>query len=115
MIRRTLALPVLALLAALGCAGPQAAPPASVLSQEKLHKIDSVVGELVEKHKIAGAVVMVAKDGATVFTGTYGKMDLEAGTPMRPDAIFRIYSMTKAIVSAAALILVEEGKLKLDA
>lgn len=114
MIRTPLALSLLSLLASLGCAGSPAAPPASVLSQEKLHKIDPVIQEMVARHKIAGAVVMVAKDGAVAFTGTYGQMDLEAGKPMRSDAIFRIYSMSKGIVSAAALILVEEGKLNLD-
>src|SRR5258706_7717504 len=108
MIRKTLSL---LLLAALGCAAP--APVR--LSPEKLRQVDAVVEDMVAKNKIAGAVVLIAKDGAPVFTGTYGKMDLEAGTPMRPDAIFRIYSMTKGIVSAAALTLVEEGKLKLDA
>jgi CubicO group peptidase (beta-lactamase class C family) len=91
-----------------------AAPPPSI-SVEKLHKVDGILEDMVAKKKLAGAIVQVAKDGAVVFTGVYGKMDLEADKPMKEDAIFRIYSMTKAITSAAALILVEEGKLKLDA
>ncbi len=93
----------------------QAAPESVGLSSEKLHKVDGILGEMIEKKKLAGAIVMVAKDGQIAFTGVYGKMDLEADKPMKEDAIFRIYSMTKAITSAAALILVEEGKLKLDA
>jgi len=93
----------------------QAAPESVGLSSEKLHKVDGIIGEMIEKKKLAGAIVMVAKDGQIAFTGVYGKMDLEADKPMKEDAIFRIYSMTKAITSAAALILVEEGKLKLDA
>jgi CubicO group peptidase (beta-lactamase class C family) len=84
-------------------------------ASERIHKVDGVIGEMIAKNKLAGAIVVVAKDGAVVFTGTYGKMDIEAGKAMRPDAIFRVYSMTKAIATAAALILVEEKKLKLDA
>src|SRR6185295_14201589 len=92
---------------------PQAKVEPSVA--EKLRKVDAVMEEMVAKKKLAGGVVLVAKDGAVVFNGVYGQMDVEAGTAMKPDAIFRIYSMTKGIVTAAALILVDEGKLKLDA
>jgi CubicO group peptidase (beta-lactamase class C family) len=110
----------LALLLVVGCATsggelPQGAPESVGLSSEKLHKVDGVIEEMVAKKKLAGAIVMVAKDGVVAFTGVYGKMDLEAGKPMQADTIFRIYSMTKAIATAGALILVEEGKLKLDA
>ncbi len=104
------AVATLALLLVLGCAAP---PPA--LSQEKLHHVDGIIEDMIAKKKLAGAIVMVAKDGAVVFTGVYGKMDLEANKPMQADTIFRIYSMTKAIATAGALILVEEGRLKLDA
>jgi CubicO group peptidase (beta-lactamase class C family) len=110
MARKWFGTTTLAMLFSVGCATSRPG-----LSQEKLHRIDAVVEDMIAKNKIAGAIVMVAKDGAVAFTGTYGKMDLEAAKPMRPDAIFRIYSMTKAIVTAAALVLVDEGKLKLDA
>jgi CubicO group peptidase (beta-lactamase class C family) len=93
----------------------QATPESVGLSSEKLHQVDGILHEMVEKKKLAGAIVMVAKNGAVAFTGVYGKMDLEADKPMKEDTIFRIYSMTKAIATAGALILVEEGKLKLDA
>src|SRR5579883_1533670 len=103
-----------------GCAAaggelPQGTPESVGLSSEKLHRVDGVIEEMIAKKKLSGAIVMVAKDGVVAFTGVYGKMDLEADKPMRADAIFRIYSMTKAIATAGALILVEEGKLKLDA
>jgi CubicO group peptidase (beta-lactamase class C family) len=94
---------------------PQGTPESVGLSSEKLHKVDGVIEDMVAKKKLAGAIVMVAKDGIVAFTGVYGKMDLEADKPMRADTIFRIYSMTKGIATAGALILVEEGKLKLDA
>lgn len=113
------AMSVLALLLLVGTALSQEVPtgtPESVgLSSEKLKKVDAVVEDLIARKKLAGAIVMVAKDGRIAFTGVYGKMNLETDQPMKEDAIFRIYSMTKAITSAAALILVDEGKLKLDA
>src|SRR5262245_47360011 len=108
---RSLTRGIVCLLFAAGCSpSVREAPP-----PEKFRKVDAVVEEMIAAKKLAGAVVLVARDGQIAYTGTYGKMDLEAGTPMRPDAIFRIYSMTKAIVTAAALVLVDEGKLKLDA
>jgi len=115
---RSLARGIVCLLLVAGCTPalrevPEARPEASVSG--KLRKVDVIVEEMIAAKKLAGAVVLVAKDGQVVFTGTYGKMDLEAGRAMRPDAIFRIYSMTKAIVTAAALTLVDEGRLKLDA
>ena len=82
--------------------------------QEKLQKLDPVITGLIEKKKIAGEVIIVAKDGQVAFHEAWGKLDLESGKPMPKDAIFRIYSMTKAIVTAAALVLLDEGKLALD-
>src|SRR5688572_29992202 len=106
------------LLPAFGCASPlrdipEGRPDAGIA--QKFKKVDAVLEEMIAARKLAGAIVLAAKDGQVVFNGVYGKMDLEAGTPMQPDALFRIYSMTKAIVSAAALVLVDDGKLKLDA
>src|SRR5690242_8527155 len=108
---RSRAVGILALLTLAACAPSVREVPAA---SRKLPKVDAAMEEMIAARKLAGAVVLVAKDGQIVFSGSYGKMDLEAGTAMRPDAIFRIYSMTKAIVSAAALVLVDEGKLKLD-
>ncbi len=96
------------LLLALGCAATGG------LSAEKLAILDPVIVEMIEKKKIAGEVIIVAKDGEVAYLNAWGKMDLEAGKPMRPDTIFRIYSMTKAIATAAALVLFDEGKLGLD-
>ena len=115
---RSLSRGILAFLFAAGCGPtlrevPQIRPEPPV--SQKLRKVDTVVEEMIAAKKLAGAVVLIAKDGQVVFSETYGKMDLEVGTPMRSDAIFRIYSMTKAIVSAAALVLVDEGRLKLEA
>lgn len=108
----------LVLISGFGCAPAvrevQEARPGAAAA-EKLRKLDAVIEKMISDGKMAGEVILVAKDGEIVFRGVYGKRDLEAGAPMQADTIFRIYSMTKAIVTAAALTLVEEGKIRLDA
>jgi CubicO group peptidase (beta-lactamase class C family) len=90
--------------------------PADVgMSAEKLDKVDEAMHALVKDNKLAGGVVMVARRGKIMHFQSYGLMDIEAKEPFRKDAIVRIYSMSKSITSAAALILHDEGKLKLDA
>jgi len=61
-----------------------------------------------------GAVAVVAMGGQTVFQGHWGHQDIARRQPMRDDRIFRIYSMTKPVVSVAVLMLAEQGKLGLD-
>ena len=80
----------------------------------KLGKVDSVVEDLIQQKKLAGATVMIAQHGQVVYFNVFGKMDLDPDKPMRRDAIFRIYSMSKAITTAAALMLYDEGKIGLD-
>ncbi|MEM7231536.1 MAG: alpha/beta fold hydrolase [Planctomycetota bacterium] len=80
-----------------------------------LGKIDDVVEGMIEEKRIAGAVTLVARKGKIVQSKAFGKRDVEADLPMELDTIFRFYSMTKPIVSTATMMLVEEGKLELDA
>jgi CubicO group peptidase (beta-lactamase class C family) len=61
-----------------------------------------------------GAVAVVADHDRVVYRGASGHADLEGRQPLREDAIFRIYSMTKPVTSVAALMLVEQGRLGLD-
>ena len=63
----------------------------------------------VESGLVPGAVMLVARRGKIAWHKTMGFRDRAAKDPMRPDSIFRIYSMTKPIVSVAAMMLVEEG------
>lgn len=85
------------------------------LSKEKLSKVNDVVNELIAKKRLAGASVMIARKGKVCFFETYGMMDLEKKKAMKEDTIFRIYSMSKAITSAAVMQLVEQGKIDLHA
>ena len=84
------------------------------MSPEKLAQVSPAVQDLVDAEKIAGASVVVARRGKVVFFETFGVMDKEAGKPVAEDTIFRFYSMTKPVTSVAVMMLVEQGKIKLD-
>lgn len=77
--------------------------------------IDAAIDRALAEKRIVGAVVLVAKGGEIVHRRAAGHLDREAGVPMREDAIFRIASITKPLVTAAAMRLVEDGRLDLDA
>ncbi len=91
-----------------------AAPEGAGMSSTKLGKVDSMVEDLIQQKKLAGATVMIARHGQVVYFNIFGKMELGSDKPMRRDTIFRIYSMSKAITTAAALMLYDEGKIGLD-
>jgi CubicO group peptidase (beta-lactamase class C family) len=84
------------------------------LSEAKLADVDKFMEHQIADKKIAGGIVIVSHDGKIGFFHAYGQMDIEANQPTRPDTIFRIYSMTKAITTAAALTLIEAGKIGVD-
>jgi len=84
------------------------------LDPARLQRIEKTVWADAQRGRIPGAVLMVARGGKVVMYKAVGKQDPQAGTPMRNDSIFRIYSMTKPIVSVAAMILVEEGRMQLS-
>jgi CubicO group peptidase (beta-lactamase class C family) len=90
-------------------------PPAKAgLSEAKLAEVDKFMEGQVANKKIAGGIVLVSHLGKIGFFHMYGQMDLEAKKPMEKDTIFRLYSMSKAITTAAALTLCDAGKMKLD-
>ena len=88
--------------------------PAEVgLSGQALSKVDAKMEELIREQRLAGGIVVIARNGKIAHFKPYGLRDREAKLPMEKDTIFRIYSMTKAVTSVAALMLHEEGKLGL--
>jgi CubicO group peptidase (beta-lactamase class C family) len=112
---------VLSLLAvaSLAMAVPEvrAAPPAALAvapDAALAARIDPVIDRAIAEHRLVGAVVLVARDGKVVYRRAAGLADREAERPMREDAIFRFSSVTKPFVSAAAMRLVQDGKLNLD-
>jgi len=84
------------------------------MSSAKLKKVDEIFEGFVEKRRLAGGIVIIARKGKIVHFESYGLVDLETKQPMGKDAILRFYSMSKAITSAAAMILVDDGKLDLE-
>lgn len=84
------------------------------LDAARLARLDRVLQEYVDKNQLAGIVALVLQDGRPVYERALGWADKEAGRKMTADTIFRIASQTKAITSAAILILMEDGKLSVD-
>ncbi|MCK5172138.1 MAG: beta-lactamase family protein, partial [Planctomycetes bacterium] len=93
---------------------PVSSPEDVGLSSEKLALAVSSAQGLIDDEKITGASIIVARKGKVALFETLGVMDRHANKPMRPDTIFRIYSMTKPVTSVAVMMLYEQGKLKLD-
>lgn len=113
-VARTFGL-TLMLLCAAGVAAPlpEAAPEAVGLSPQRLERLTQAMRRAVDKGDIPGAVIMLARNGRLVYSQSFGMQDKARSIPMREDSIFRAYSMTKPVVSVAAMMLVEEGRLAL--
>jgi len=77
-------------------------------------QIDQVLKTAIDRGDVPGVVAIAATRGGQVYQGAFGKRVLPDGAAMTADTVFRIASMTKAITSAAAMQLVEEGRLALD-
>ncbi len=88
--------------------------PDAALSSQRLERITDFFSLEVSNSKIAGAIVLIQHRGKQAYFKSFGKIDATTGEPMAPDAIFRIFSMTKPVTSVAAMLLVDDGKLKLD-
>ncbi len=83
-------------------------------SSEKLGLITEAMQGFVERGDLSGMVTLIARDGKILAFEAVGKQDVDSGTPMAKDSIFRIYSMSKPITNVAAMTLVEQGKFDLD-
>ncbi len=81
---------------------------------ERLARIDRHFARYVDDGRLSGWQVVVSRHGKRVHSSTYGLRDKEAGLPVEPDTIWRIYSMTKPITTVIAMQLFEEGRLALN-
>ena len=93
---------------------PMAKPEAVGLDPKKLQAVNEKMEALIEENRLTGGTVVIARKGKVAHFETYGLRNREEELPVEKDTIFRIYSMTKAITSMAALMLWEEEKLDLD-
>ena len=88
--------------------------PAPGFSPESLGRIGASIRDEVASGKIPGGVLLIQQHGKPVYFESFGVRDIATKTPMTPDTIFQVYSMTKAVTSVAAMMLVDEGRLSLD-
>src|SRR6476659_8516003 len=88
--------------------------PIEGLSSVRLQRIDEVLQAHIAAGRLTGAVVAVNRHGKLVHEAALGVADPSTGAPMRQDALFQMYSSTKPITAAAVLMLMEEGKLRLE-
>lgn len=104
---------LLAILAAGALAGPAAA--LDRLDAEKLDaRMDGLMQAAIDRGAMTGAVALVEQDGRVAMLRAYGHSDAAGTRPMQTDDLFRIASMTKPVVSAAVMSLVEEGRINLE-
>ena len=92
---------------------PRGKPEAVGMSSERLARIAPAMQRYIDERLTPGVITAVMRRGKLVHFEVQGDMDVETGTAMRPDAIFRIASMTKPITSVALMMLWEEGAFQL--
>ena len=91
-----------------------AAPVAGSFSREGLARVGDYIRNEIATGKIPGAILLIQQHGMPVYSENFGVRDVATKLPMSADTIFRLYSMSKPVTSVAAMMLVEDGKLKLD-
>jgi CubicO group peptidase (beta-lactamase class C family) len=93
---------------------PSGRPEDVGLSSERLQRISQMIQRRIAAGELAGAVTIVARKGKVAHLSAQGVMDLQSKQPMAPATMFRIASMTKPVIGVAIMMLVEEGKLRLN-
>jgi CubicO group peptidase (beta-lactamase class C family) len=97
--------------------GAQASPPNFVqlgVSRERVARVDEVLADQLSRNRWPGSVTLIARRGEIVHFSAHGALDGKRDRPMQKDSIFRIFSMTKPIVTVATMMLVERGVLNLE-
>ncbi len=98
----------------LGAASTRAKPEEVGLSSERLQRITQMIQQHIAAGDLAGAVTVVGRKGKVAHVSAQGVMDLESKQPMTAASMFRIASMTKPVIGVAVMMLIEEGKLRLN-
>jgi CubicO group peptidase (beta-lactamase class C family) len=101
-------------LPAVRAAGPIVKPEEVGLSQERLQRVSQMIQRHIAAGDLAGAVTIVARKGKVAYLSAQGVTDLESKQAMTPATMFRIASMTKPVVGVAIMMMIEEGKLRLN-
>src|SRR5262247_2997971 len=98
----------------LRAAAPTSKPEDVGLSADRLKRVAELVQRHIAAGSFSGAVTLVARNGRIAHHEALGLMDLDAKKPMAKDGIFRIMSMTKPVIGVAVLMMMEEGKVRLQ-
>ena len=114
MTRRRLVAAALAVFAVIAWSDPAPAESAGSFSRAGLERVGDYIRNEIATGKIPGAILLIQQHGNPVYFENFGVRDVATRLPMSADTIFRLYSMSKPITSVAAMMLVEDGKLKLD-
>src|SRR5574339_134513 len=93
---------------------PRVKPEEVGLSSERLQRIDRMLERRIAAGEMAGAVAIVARKGKVAYLTAKGVMDLETRQPVTPATMFRIASMTKPVTSVGLMMMIEEGKVRLN-
>src|SRR5262245_32890307 len=112
LIALSLAAPAVALLS--GSSVVTGRPEDAGLSADRLQRITQLIERRIASGDIAGAVTAVARKGRLLHLSARGVVDLQTRQPMSPQTMFRIASMTKPVVGASIMMLIEEGKVHLN-
>ncbi len=93
---------------------PSGTPEKHGFSIDRLTRLSDAMQAHVDAGEMPGALMIIASQGEVIYRESVGFRDLESQKPVTPDTVYRIYSMTKPVTSVAAMMLVEEGKLRLS-
>src|SRR6058998_1199612 len=88
---------------------PSAKPESVGLSSARLERLAQAIKQDVDRGRMPGAVVAIARKGKLAYYESFGFVDKAANTPMPKDAVFALASMTKPMVAVATLMLAEQG------
>jgi CubicO group peptidase (beta-lactamase class C family) len=110
----TLALTLLLIALPSAAQTPRSNPEGVGISGERLKRINELMQRHIDGGSFSGSVTLVARNGRIAHLAAQGLMDIETRKPMAPNALFRIMSMTKPVVGVATLMLIEDGKVRLN-
>src|ERR1041385_4326251 len=93
---------------------PSAKPEDVGISSERLQRITQMIQRRIAAGEMSGAVTIVARKGKIVHLEAQGVLDLESKKPLAKDSMFRVASMTKPVTGLAIMMMIEEGKVRLN-
>jgi CubicO group peptidase (beta-lactamase class C family) len=104
----------IAVATSVSAAGTYEIPAGAHFDQQKLQRVGDYLRDKVAQGKIPGAILLIQQHGKPVYHEFFGVRDTATRLPMTDDTIFRLFSMTKPITSVVAMMLIEEGKFRLE-